>query len=185
MTLIKSRSTSISLKILRKMSLSRLEIMQERFDRRTRVSRIPLVRLRDRQNPVEWYNALEFKLRYHMYKDTAIFITNLISPELSYHLKRGVHIPPVVQFCAVLRFYATGGFQMSNADIHQMSQPTICHLVKRVSTALAKLRPSFIKFPRHSEATAIQQKFYGISGFPGKSIQIINNYKYNNKVKKK
>ncbi|OXA40695.1 putative nuclease HARBI1 [Folsomia candida] len=149
------------------MPCSRLANFDYRRERQIRVAKIPLTRLRDRQNPLEWFNAVEFKIRYHMYKETAIFITDLISQDLSYRVPRGVYIPPVIQFLTVLRFYATGNFQTDNADLHQMSQPTISNLVKRVSKAIAKLRGRLIHFPSFQEADKVQQEFYKIAGFPG------------------
>ncbi|XP_021953570.1 putative nuclease HARBI1 [Folsomia candida] len=149
------------------MSLSRLANFEYRRERQRRVAVIPLRRLRDRQNPVEWFNAVEFKLRYHMYKDTAIFVTGLIQHELSSPIRRGIHVPPVVQFLTVLRFYATGCFQLDNADLHTLSQPTICNLVKRVSASIAKLRRRFIRFPAEDEADAVRRDFFGLAGFPG------------------
>lgn len=155
------------------MPCSRLANFDYRRERQIRVAKIPLTRLRDRQNPLEWFNAVEFKIRYHMYKETAIFITDLISQDLSYRVPRGVYIPPVIQFLTVLRFYATGNFQTDNADLHQMSQPTISNLVKRVSKAIAKLRGRLIHFPSFQEADKVQQEFYKIAGFPGKPIYCI------------
>ena len=154
------------------MSLLRLANFEARRRRQARISTIPLPRLRDRQNPLEWYNAVEFKLRYHLYKDTALYIVDLIQRDLSHPIRRGVHVPPVVKFLAVLRFYATGGFQISNADIHQISQPTICNLVRRVSIAIAKLRSHFIKYPNAGEAEQIRREFHSIAGFPGKIITL-------------
>ena len=151
-----------------KMSLSRLAAFDERRRRQYRIASIPLTRLCDRQNPLEWYNAVEFKMRYHLYKDTAIFVSSLIENELNYPVRRGVHVPAIIQFLAVLRFYSTGAFQISNADLHNLSQPTISNLIKRVSEAIAKMRDRFVKFPSFAEATKTRREFYAISGFPGK-----------------
>lgn len=153
------------------MSLSRLENFENRRERQRRIASIPLIRLRDRHNPLEWYNAIEFKLRYHLYKETAIFVADLIQSDLSSPIRRGVHIPPIVQFLVVLRFYATGGFQLDNADLHQLSQPTICNLVKRVSSAIAKLRGRFVRFPSAQEAEGIRRGFFELANFPGVSMR--------------
>ena len=148
------------------MSLQHLHRFQTRLDRRERISRVPLVRLRDHQNPLEKYDAAQFKLRYHMNKDTAVFVTNLVSSNLSCPIKRGVHVPPV----AVVRFYCTGGFQLSNADLHSLSQPTISNLVSRVLKAISKLCSQFVKFPNHAEAEKTRQAFYSIGQLPGTTI---------------
>jgi len=150
------------------MSGERLRLLELRWERQRRVNRLPLRRLRDRKNPLELYNPVQFKVRYHMHKETASFVASLISEKLSAPRRRGVYIPPVIQVLTVLRFYATGDFQMTHADLHNFSQPTISKLVRRVSTAIARLRSRFVKFPNFEDAERTRRAFYEIASFPGK-----------------
>ena len=85
-------------------SIGQLEVFQIWLQRQARVTRIPLIRLRDRDNPLERYNAVQFKLRYHLYKDTAVYMAELTGTKLSTPLRRGVHIPPLLQFLTGLSF---------------------------------------------------------------------------------
>jgi len=153
------------------MSANLLRLLELRLQRQHRINRIPLIRLRDRENPLELYDPVQFKARYHIFKDTAIFVTDLISVQLSAPLRRGVYIPPVIQVLTVIRFYATGDFQITNADLSKLSQGTISKLVKRVSRALARLRSRFVQFPLYEAAERTRQAFYQIAQFPGKLIK--------------
>jgi len=157
--------------LIRKMApetrFERLRRLQRRLGRRRRLYSVPITRLADRENPMERYNAVEFKRRYHMTKDTCVYILGHISDSLISPLRRGCQLPPALQFLAVLRFYCTGSFQLLIGDYTTMNQSTICRLVKRVSLLIAKLRPKYINFPSHAEAARIKDGFYRIAGFPG------------------
>ena len=155
-----------------KMALSRLDNFEDRLERRRRICRIPTIRLRDRDNPLENYNALQFKARFHIYKETALYITSLISPEIFSSVKRGVHIPPIIQLLATVRYFSTGSFQLCVADLHGISQPTVSKIIKRVSLAIAKRRRDFIKFPKHRDAVKYREEFFSMSGFPGNVLSI-------------
>ena len=103
-----------------------------------------------------------------MFKETAAYVVNIIADDLLSPLRRGVQLPPAVQFLVVLRFYATGSFQVLVGDVNLVCQPTVSNLVKRVSRALAKRRSLFLKFPDQGNVNIVRQKFYQIAGFPGK-----------------
>jgi hypothetical protein len=145
----------------------RLKRFERRIRRRRVISQIPVVRLKDRENPFENYNSAEFKQRYHMFKSTAHFLLELIGPKLISPLRRGCQLPPAIQFLAVVRFYCTGSFELVIGDYSGMSQSTMSKLIKRVSIQLATLRPRFIKFPTFAEAPEVRQRFYEIGHFPG------------------
>jgi hypothetical protein len=49
-------------------------------------------------------------------------------------------LPPIIQLAIVLRFYATGQFQITEGDLHGRHQSTVSRLVKKVSIAIAKLK---------------------------------------------
>ena len=151
------------------MSAERLDQFERRLQRQNRVAQIPLRRLRDRENPLEHYSEVQFKKRFHMHKATVVFVANLIEKDINSPLRRGIRLPSTIQLLIALRFYCTGMFQLSNCDLHNVSQPTISNIVKRVSTAIAKLCNRFITFPTNESAAAVRQGFYQIAKFPGKS----------------
>jgi len=53
------------------------------------------------------------------------------------------------------------------AELHEISQPALSKIIKKVSKAIAQLSKKYITFPTLTEATAERQKFYRIANFPG------------------
>ena len=139
-----------------KMALARMDHFEERLRRRNQIAKLPLRRLKDRSNPLEFYNILEFKARFHMYKETAIYITNLIEDSLGSSIRRCTQLTPIHQFLVAARFYATGSFQIIVGDVNSLSQGAVSKIVKRVSSAIAKLCLRFIKYPASSEIALVR-----------------------------
>ncbi len=94
----------------------RFRRLQRRLRRRRIIFKVPIRRLVDRENPMERYNAIQFKNRFHMNKETTAYIMGLISPNLVSPMKRGCQLPPVLQLLTVVRFYCTGSFQIVIGD---------------------------------------------------------------------
>jgi len=149
------------------MSVARLERLEQRMRRRQKLRLIPYACLRDRSNPLEFYNSEDFKYKFHMFKETAIFIIDMVRPKLESPVRRGPCIPVGLQVMAVLRFYATGSFQHVCAEMHNINQSTLSKLIKKVSRAIAFHRRKFIKFPTEEIATIERENFYKLSNFPG------------------
>jgi len=151
------------------MALQRMERFEQQLQRRRRRSiHLPICRLQDRDNPLEWFDNFEFKRRFHMYKESAVFIIELIKMELCAPVRRGAQLPPAIQFCIAARFYATGSFQLTLGDLHKVGQPSVSKVVRRVSIAIAKKRQSFISYPTPAEAPLIRAAFYRLKKFPGR-----------------
>ena len=72
-----------------------------------------------------------------------------------------------MQIKAALRFYATGNFQTTDGDLTGLSQPSVCRIIKRVSTSINRKKLHFIKFPSEAEIQRNMQQFGGISEIPG------------------
>lgn len=70
------------------------------------------------------------------------------------------------QLLICLRFYATGSFYITIGDFSNLHKSTICRIIKRVTQAIASLRPQFIKLPCHAEISKTQEEFYEIARFP-------------------
>lgn len=74
---------------------------------------------------------------------------------------------PINQLLICLRVYATGGHLLSIADFGGIHTSTVSRIVKRVSEAIASLRPIYIKFPSTpEEIQATQNNFFAIASFP-------------------
>ncbi|XP_021962175.1 putative nuclease HARBI1 [Folsomia candida] len=146
------------------MTLSRLQDYEDRLER---IHIVPSRQLKDKSNPMESLSEHQFQSRYRLSKDATVFVADQIKNQLVSPLRRGVQIPPILQLLVALRFYAGGSFQIQVGDLAQLSQGTVSKLVKRVSGALAALRPHFIKYPNNNEANLVRQRFYTYGGFPG------------------
>lgn len=70
-------------------------------------------------------------------------------------------------FVYVSCLFATGNFQRVAGDLGGISSSSVCRIVKRVSRAIASLRPNYIRMPDAAEAQRLKQQFYDIAGFPG------------------
>lgn len=73
----------------------------------------------------------------------------------------------MLQLLITLRFYATGSFYITVGDFGGIHSSTICRIIKRVTEAIASLRPVFINLPRSAdEVRKCQEELYKIARFP-------------------
>lgn len=71
--------------------------------------------IRDGENPIEYFNEQEFKIKFRFTKQSVMFgILPLIKDELTKPSNRGLPISPELQLLVCLRYYATASFQVSN-----------------------------------------------------------------------
>lgn len=63
-----------------------------------------------------------------------------------------------------LRYLATGSYLRSAADFCGVSPSTASRIIKKVTVAIAQLRPDVIKFP--DDINTLQSGFYQIARFP-------------------
>ncbi|XP_030749237.1 putative nuclease HARBI1 [Sitophilus oryzae] len=110
---------------------------------------------RDRQNYYELYDDLDFFCRFRLTKPTVM--QNF----------RGGCVPPLLQLLLTLRFFATGCMQITAADFIGVSRATACRVISRVTTALAALRPRYVKmYSDNAEMQRASEDFYGLASFP-------------------
>ena len=95
-----------------------------------------------------------------------------ISMYINVQNQRGLPVSPLISVLISLRYFATGSFQIVQADLFAVSQATVSRIVSRISRAIALLRPLFIKLPTLAEIPAIQRDFYRIAAFPGVTAAI-------------
>lgn len=139
----------------------------EREERNRRIARVPVTRLKDRSNLIEDLGEIEFKKRFHMTKETAGFVTDMIIADLRSEVKRGTYIPPILKVLITARFYATGGFQLSIADHRHanLNQLIVSRIVLQVSKGIAKFSRRHIKYPNQAEAVRNRDTILWISFF--------------------
>lgn len=78
---------------------------------------------------------------------------------------------PINQILLTLRYYGTGGHLNSLADYIGMDTSTVSRIIVRVSVAIARLYPRYIKMPE--DQLSEQIKFYDIAKFP-KTLAVVD-----------
>ena len=122
---------------------------------------------RDRLNPIDLYNDIEFINRYRITRSIFIQLHEKIA---GYFLKPRIcsshPIPSVTQFAVELQFLATGSFQTVIATSHGVSQSSVSRCIAAVTDALCSIAKDYIKFPNLHEQSQVQQSFLEKCGFP-------------------
>ncbi|XP_063236203.1 putative nuclease HARBI1 [Bacillus rossius redtenbacheri] len=122
--------------------------------------------MRDRSDYFEMYDEEDFKIHFRLSKQSTMFVLELIENQLQFP-EKNMSVSPMNQLLATLRFYATGCNQLTIGDYAGFSKPTAHRIIHRVSSAIASLRPQFIKFPETMEELNLAQRdFYAIAKFP-------------------
>lgn len=98
---------------------------------------------KDRSNPLEVLSEKELfeKLRFprHAIQQLAFDLEEQLRPETS----RNCSIPPLLQICLALCFFATGCFINAAADIISVHKSTASRIIHRVSCVLSGRLPLF------------------------------------------
>ncbi|KAM7313370.1 uncharacterized protein ISCGN_003236 [Ixodes scapularis] len=126
---------------------------------------VPRRRCRDRLNPLEHFNDWEFLVRYRFTKSTVVSLLQCLPLEAN-ESSRGLPLCPMLQLLVALRFYGAGTFQVVTGDLVNVSQPTVCRVIERVSRVLAEtLFPRLVDFPE-GDCDEVMRDFYNIGKFP-------------------
>ncbi|XP_041350851.1 putative nuclease HARBI1 [Gigantopelta aegis] len=103
---------------------------------------------------------------FALQKNTVRNVTDMVRQDIEQPTRQNHAVSSELQVLIALRFYATGGFQLTMADVHGLSQTTVCNVLKRVTIAIARLRPHYIAFPNNVELDSVKPRFLNIAGFP-------------------
>ena len=69
--------------------------------------------LRDWENPMEFYNEEEFRMRFRFHKQTVLdSLLPIVVEDLSKVNNRGLPLPPLTKLLIAIRFYATASYQV-------------------------------------------------------------------------
>ncbi|GFQ81848.1 nuclease HARBI1 [Trichonephila clavata] len=105
--------------------------------------------------------------RFRLTKESVAELTLLIEHKLESKTSCNNALSPLEQVLIALRFYAVACMQLVIADLFDVSQPTVCRVVHRVSEAIASFLPDFIHLPvNREECKTVSRKFFNIAGFP-------------------
>ena len=102
--------------------------------------------------PREYYPRIDqwairdskFRRKYRLSKPVVKELVELVRQPLERATRRGHAIPVDLQVLAALRYYDTGSFQDVIGELNGigLSQPSMSRIVRRVSVAIAELRPN-------------------------------------------
>ncbi|XP_045194322.2 putative nuclease HARBI1 [Mercenaria mercenaria] len=107
--------------------------------------------------------------RYRLDRDGILYLHESLKDILDPATNRNNSVSSLHQILITLRYYATGGIQLNDADIHGISQPTVSRCISKVTDALCS--PAFIRrhisFPvDQEEVRKVNAGFFGVAGFP-------------------
>ncbi|XP_063216585.1 putative nuclease HARBI1 [Bacillus rossius redtenbacheri] len=124
-------------------------------------------KIRDRPDNLEEWSEEEFFMRFRITKQTTRHLMIEINDFIKFRTDRNSAISPTNQLLLTLRYYATGGTLTSVGDFAGVHKTTAGRVVKRVSEAIAFLRPQYIKLPQtEEEIEQAQVSFFQIAAFP-------------------
>lgn len=122
---------------------------------------------RDRTNPVDVYDDVELYERLRFDRRGFVHLLNLIRNDIAHPTKRNKALSPEMQLCIALRFFASGSFQNLCGDTINVHKSTACRAIFRVASAIGRLMPQYVFFPR--DPAILQQykaSFAEAGGFP-------------------
>ena len=125
-------------------------------------------RMRDRLNPVEFYDEQQFFDRFRVNKDGFMAILRLTEEKLSASSKKtNSPLSALQQLALGLKFCASGDFQISSGDIMGIDQSTVSRQVPIFTNAVCSLAREVIAFPDDPKST--QEYFMEYCGLPSVS----------------
>ena len=89
---------------------------------------------------LEEYHDEDFRLHFHLGKDSVIDLVKILEKDLQHQTRRGLLLTPMQQVLIALRLYATGTFQRVIGDLFGVSAFAACTAVDKVSRAIEKQR---------------------------------------------
>ena len=90
-----------------------------------------------------------------------------VEADIERPIVRSHSLPVSLQVLVALRFFASGSFQISNGDMHNISKVSVCRIVRDVSNSLCTKGQRYVKFPcRNTDRHVVMQGFAYIANFP-------------------
>lgn len=123
----------------------------------------------ERPNILDSLNNNELVQRYRFNREGILFIEELLREDIQPITRRGNGLSAQEKVLVTLRYLATGGIQLNDADIHNVSQPTISRCVNQVVNCLStpEMVRRFVRFPNTRERCNEQaHEFFSVAGFP-------------------
>ena len=124
--------------------------------------------LRDRLHPLDIYDDVDIYARLRFRKDGIMKITDMmLAEDIQHNSDLNGALPPSIQVCVALRYFATGSFQNIIGDTIQIHKSTVCRTVRRAAVALCTRINDFVYMPvENQNLNYTRQKFHAVAGFP-------------------
>ena len=146
--------------------LEHLDLVQEE-EEVERVARRPYV-LRDRLDPLTFYNDFEFRDRFRLSKDAVIELLADIQEDIREDSDKNCALSPCLQLPIALRFLATGAFHRVTGDLVGVARTTAGRKIHKVISAIAGIRRRYITYPvTNADREVAKREFFEIGEFPG------------------
>ena len=122
---------------------------------------------RDRDNPLDYLDDMDIIRKYILSRPLITNLCRMFQRDLQRSTMRSHAFPVSLQVMVALHFFATGNFQVVNADVHNISRASVSHITRDVTACLNRVCNQFIKMPTdQAELHTIMQGFYDIANFP-------------------
>ena len=116
---------------------------------------------RDRRNPLDSYNDIEFISLYRITRVIFFQLHDKILESLHRSTVRSHSIPTTTQLAVALQFMATGTFQTVIATAHGISQPSVSRCIAAVTDALSKVAKDYMyNFQTRQNKSNNKKPFY-------------------------
>jgi hypothetical protein len=114
-------------------------------------------------NPLEVYDTVEIRRLFRFQRENILQLVDHLQGSLQYRTGRMHCLPPLLQVCITLRYYATGSMQLSLSAWMNVDQATVSRCIWRVTKALRESSSHLLAF---NDVVPIKQLFFEKSKIP-------------------
>ena len=123
--------------------------------------------LRDYDNPLDYLDDFDIVRKYRLSRPMILNLCNMFQNDLQRPTMRSRSFSVSLQIMVALRFYATGSFQLVNADIHNISRTSVANIIRDVTRCLVRVCRQCVIMPTDQNALQeIMQNFHTYANFP-------------------
>ncbi|KIH66948.1 hypothetical protein ANCDUO_02723 [Ancylostoma duodenale] len=122
--------------------------------------------IRDTSSPLNTLDEEQFRMRYRLTRRSFFFVCSVIEDGLSFPDGRCRTFLTAIALAVTLQTLATKNFQLTEADLFGISQPTVSRILTGVFNAIIRNNGMFIKWPTARQEESIKMKFYELTGIP-------------------
>jgi len=113
-----------------------------------------------RRDPSQALSEVEFQQHFRLSKETVYRLVNLLLDDISFPNQRGRPLSPIQQVCLTLNTWAGGNFQRISGYCGGVSLCGAWHAIVRVTHAVCRRKPKFIRMPTIAEMEETAAKMF-------------------------